>query len=92
MTAARLQSGEGRVLKIDAGESVVAEAVLPSASVLERTLKIDTGDSVGGIDTGDSVEGERSEAVQALGPISGDAGRTSASEGKVNEGASRDMA
>ena len=83
MTAAGLQSGEGRVLKIGAGESVVNAAVLPSASILERTLKIDTGDS---------VEGERSEAAQASGPVSGDAGRTSASEGKVNEGASLDMA
>ena len=83
MTAAGLQSGEGRVLKIGAGESVLIAAVLPSASILERTLKIDTGDS---------GEGERSKAVQASGNVSGDAGRTSASKDKVNEGASLDMA
>ena len=83
VTAAGLQSGEEIILKIGAGESVVAAAVLPSASVFERTLKFDTGDS---------VEGERSEAVQAAGPISGDAGRTSVSEGKANEGASLDVA
>ena len=56
--------------------------MLQSASIFERTLKIDTGDS---------VEGERSEAVQAAGLISGDAGRTSFSEGKVNGEESRDI-
>ena len=74
MTATELQGGEGR------------------ASIVESTLKIDTGRGVPEFvvrdRTDDSVEGERSEAVQAAGPISGDAGRTSVSEGKVNEGES----
>ena len=52
------------------------------ALIFENTLEIDTGDS---------VEGERSEAVQAAGPVSGDAGRTSVSEGKVNEEESLDI-
>ena len=56
--------------------------MLQGASIFERTLKIDTCDS---------VEGERSEAVQASGLISGDTGRTSFSEGKVNGEESRDI-
>ena len=50
--------------------------------MFERTPKIDAGDS---------VEGERSVAVQAAGLISGDAGRTSFSEGKVNGEEWRDI-
>ena len=77
MTATELQGGEGR------------------ASIFESTLKIDTGrgvtKSIVRDRTDDSVEGERSEAVQAAGPISGDAGRTSVSEGKVNEEESLDI-
>ena len=41
--------------------------------------------------TYDSVEGEQREAVQAARPRSGDAGRTSVSEGKVNEEESLDF-
>ena len=80
MTATELQGGEGT------GDSVVTATELQGgegiASIFERTLKIDTGAS---------VEGKRSEAVQAAGPIGGDAGRTSVSEGKVNEEESLDI-
>ena len=77
MTATELQGGERR------------------ASIFERTLKIDTGRGVPKFivrdRTDDSAEGERNEAVQATGPISGDAGRTLVSEGKVNEEESLDI-
>ena len=79
MTAVGLQSDGGRILKIGTGVSI---AVLQSASIFEGTPKIDTGDS---------VEGERSVAVQPGGLISGDAGRTSFSEGKVNGEEWRDI-
>ena len=59
------------------------DAAISSASGLERTLKLDTGDC---------VEGKRSKCVQTSGSMGGDAGRTSAAEGKVNEEASLDMA
>ena len=76
MAATELQGGGGRISITECtGESAVYAAVIPIASVLEMTLKIDAGDS---------VKGERSEAVQASGPISGDAERTSVSKGKVN--------
>ena len=82
MAATGLHSGEEKVLKISTSESAV-DAAISSASGLERTLKLDTGDY---------IEGERSEGVQTSGPMGGDAGRTSAAEGKVNEEASLDMA
>ena len=71
MTATELQGGEGR------------------ASVFDSTLKIDADRCVRKFivrgRTDGSVGGERSEAVQAAGPISGEVGRTSVLEGKVNE-------
>ena len=64
------------------------------ASIFESTLTIDTGRGVPKLivrdRTDDSVEGERSEAVQAAGSINGDAGRTSVSDAKVNEEESLD--
>ena len=63
--------------------------------MFERILKIDAGRGVSQFivreRTDDSVEGEQREAVQAAGPRSGDAGRTSVSEGKVNEEKSLDI-
>ena len=58
-------------------------------SIFESTFEIGTGRGASrGIvsdRTDDSVEGERSEAVQAARPISGDTVRTSFPEGKVSE-------
>ena len=41
--------------------------------------------------TDEAAEGGRSEAAQAAGPISGDTGRTSVSEGNVSEEGSLDI-
>ena len=65
------------------------------APISESTFEIDTirGASKGivGDRTDETVEGERSEAAQAAGPISGDTGRTSVSEGKIREEGSLDI-
>ena len=77
MIATELQGGEGR------------------ASILESTFEIGTvkGASQGilGDRTDEAVEGERSEAAQAAGTISGDAVRTPVSAGKVREEGSLDI-
>ena len=66
-----------------------------TASIFESTFEIGTGRCASrGIvsnRTDDSVEGERSDAVQAAGPISGDTVRTSFLEGKVSEERSLDI-
>ena len=81
MAATGVHSGKEKVLKIGTSESAGCSNI--ERIRLERTLELDTGDCVGG---------ERSEGVQTSGPMGGDAGRTSAAEGKVNEEASLDMA
>ena len=49
-------------------------------------------DRTGEIDrAGEAIIGERSEGVQTAGSIGGDARRTSAAEGNVNEGEALDM-
>ena len=76
-TLAGLQGGEGR------------------ASLSESTFEIDAvqgaPESIGDDCTDEAVEGERSEAIRAAGPISGDTVRTSVSESEVSEEGSRDI-
>ena len=64
-------------------------------SISESTFKIDTErgapKGIVGDLTGEAVEGERSEAVQAAGPISGDRVRTLVPEGKVSGEGSLDI-
>ena len=65
------------------------------ASISVSTFEIDTvRGALKGIEnerTDEVVEGERSEAAQAAGPISGDVVRTSVSAGKVSEEGSLDI-
>ena len=65
------------------------------ASISESTFEIDTvkGAPEGIVDdcTEEAVEGERSAAVQAAGPISGDTVKTLVSESEVSEEGSRDV-
>ena len=65
------------------------QGVVGIAPISESIFEIGSGrDASRGILSdriGEAVEGKRGEAVQTAGPIGGDAGRTSVSEGKVNE-------
>ena len=66
-----------------------------SASIFESTFETGAGRGASrGVvrdQTDDCVEGERSEAVQAAGTISGDTMRTSFPKGKVSEEGSLDI-
>ena len=77
MTATRLQGGTGRI------------------SISECTGEICTvegaSEGIGSDETGEAVIGKRSEAVQTIEPTGDDVGRTSGSEGNVNEEESLDL-